>query len=60
MGTIKEPLDIDFIEEQGRPLTPEDKQISDFIRTDKKKRKTKENNFFDSFGASPLRNLLKN
>ena len=42
MGIIKEPLDVDFVVDP-RPLTKaEEKAISDFIRTDKEKRKLKE------------------
>jgi hypothetical protein len=38
MGLIREPLDIDFFVDQ-RPLTEKEKKlISDFIKTDKKKR----------------------
>jgi hypothetical protein len=41
MGLIKEPLDVDFVVDP-RPLTmAEEKAISDFIRADKKKHKTK-------------------
>ena len=39
MGLIREPLDIDFFVDP-RPLTEKEKKmISDFIKTDKKKRK---------------------
>lgn len=42
MGLIKEPIDVDFVVDP-RPLTKEEeKAISDFIRTDKEKRKQKE------------------
>ena len=41
MGLIREPLEIDFFFDP-KPLTKkEQKMISDFIRTDKDKRKTK-------------------
>ncbi|HET7360570.1 MAG TPA: hypothetical protein VFI78_01415 [Salinimicrobium sp.] len=42
MELKKEPLDVDFVVDP-RPLTKaEEKAISDFIRADKKKRKTKQ------------------
>ena len=42
MGLIREPLDVDFVVE-SRPLTKaEEKAISDFIRSDKEKRKQNE------------------
>ncbi len=42
MGLIKEPLDVDFVVDP-RPLTSEEqKVISEFIRSDKAKRKSKE------------------
>ena len=41
MTIIREPLEIDFVVDP-RPLTKEEeKQISDFIRADKEKRKLK-------------------
>ena len=41
MGLISEPLDIDFFVDP-RPLTAKEKKmISDFIKTDKEKRKGK-------------------
>jgi hypothetical protein len=41
MGLIREPLDIDFFVDP-RPLTEKEKKmISDFIKTDKKKKKGK-------------------
>ena len=42
MGLIKEPLNVDFVVD-SRPLTEDEKRaISDFIRTDKEKRKRKD------------------
>lgn len=39
MGIIREPLDVDFYVE-SRPLTKEEqKKISDYIKSDKQKRK---------------------
>ena len=41
MGLIREPLDVDFFVDP-RPLTEKEKKmISDFIKTDKEKRKSK-------------------
>ena len=41
MGLIREPLDVDFFVDP-RPLTEtEKKMISDYIRVDKEKRKSK-------------------
>lgn len=41
MGLIREPLDVDFVVDP-RPLTEKEiKMISDFIKTDKEKRKNK-------------------
>lgn len=41
MGLIREPLDVDFFVDP-RPLTEtEKKMISDYIRADKEKRKSK-------------------
>lgn len=41
MGLIKEPLDVDFFVDP-KPLTEKEKKIiSDFIRADKEKRKSK-------------------
>ncbi|MBZ0242183.1 MAG: hypothetical protein K8F24_03115 [Bacteroidales bacterium] len=41
MGLIREPLDVDFFVDP-RPLTKkEQKMISDFIKADKEKRKSK-------------------
>ena len=43
MGLIKEPLGVDFYVDH-KPLTQQDqKMISDFIKTDKAKRKTGKN-----------------
>ncbi|RAR72606.1 hypothetical protein [Flavobacterium aciduliphilum] len=43
MGLIKEPLNIDFVVE-NRPLTKEEeKQISEYIISQKKKRESKNN-----------------
>ena len=43
MGIIKEPLNVDFFVD-SRTLSPsEEKAISDFIKTDKAKRKAKSN-----------------
>jgi len=42
MGLIKEPIGVDFIVD-SRPLTEDEKStISEFIRTDKEKRKHRE------------------
>ena len=41
MGLIREPLDVDFFVDP-RPLTEKEKKmISDFIKADKEKRKSK-------------------
>ncbi len=41
MGLIREPLDVDFVVDP-RPLTKDEKRmISDFIKADKAKRKSK-------------------
>jgi hypothetical protein len=41
MGLIREPLDVDFVVDP-RPLTADEKKmISDFIKADKAKRKSK-------------------
>jgi hypothetical protein len=41
MGLIREPLEVDFFVDP-RPLTEKEKQmISDFIKADKEKRKSK-------------------
>jgi hypothetical protein len=43
MGIVKEPLNIDFVVE-NRPLTKEEeKQISEYIASQKKKRELKNN-----------------
>ena len=43
MGIVKEPFGIDFVVE-NRPLTKEEeKQISDYVLSQKKKREQKEN-----------------
>lgn len=43
MGIVKEPLNIDFVVD-NRPLTKEEeKQISDYIASQKKKREQKRN-----------------
>ena len=43
MGIVKEPLNIDFVVE-NRPLTKEEeKQISEYISSQKNKRELKEN-----------------
>lgn len=43
MGIVKEPLNIDFVVE-NRPLTKEEeKQISEYIISQKKKRELKDN-----------------
>jgi hypothetical protein len=43
MGIVKEPLNIDFVVE-NRPLTKEEeKQISEYINSQKNKREAKEN-----------------
>ena len=43
MGIVKEPLNIDFVVE-NRPLTKEEeKQISEYINSQKNKRELKEN-----------------
>jgi hypothetical protein len=53
MGLIREPLDVDFVVDP-RPLTEKEKKmISDFIKTDKEKKKSKKTTKKSTFAKQP-------
>jgi hypothetical protein len=59
MGLIREPFDVDFFVD-SRPLTEKEKKIiSDFIKSDKEKRKNKDHSkkgTYTQSGKTPHKN----